>query len=69
MACRVAFERGKERSVFLMIVHKEKDTSSWLLLVEELYSREGLGLVRVIAPLAGSKVSQLYQVGCSQNDV
>ncbi|CAM6127529.1 unnamed protein product [Calypogeia fissa] len=55
MACRVAFERGKERSVFLMIVHKEKDTASWLLLVEEVSSQQGHGVVRVIAPLAGSK--------------
>ncbi|KAL3683721.1 hypothetical protein R1sor_001743 [Riccia sorocarpa] len=55
MPCRVAFERGKERSVFLLVVHKESDAASWLILADESPSRNGSGIVRVIAPLAGSK--------------
>ncbi|BBN04516.1 hypothetical protein Mp_3g05320 [Marchantia polymorpha subsp. ruderalis] len=55
MPCRVAFERGKERSVYLLVAHKERDAASWLLLAEDTPSRNGHGIVRVIAPLAGSK--------------
>lgn len=67
MPCRVAFERGKERSVYLLVAHKERDAASWLLLAEDTPSRNGHGIVRVIAPLAGSKV-QSYEFSYTHVD-
>ncbi|AQK43067.1 protein TRANSPARENT TESTA 9 isoform X1 [Zea mays] len=50
--CRIAFERGKERHFcFLAIAH---GTSGWILLLEELPLKRERGIVRVMAPLAGS---------------
>ncbi|XP_066348518.1 protein TRANSPARENT TESTA 9-like isoform X3 [Miscanthus floridulus] len=50
--CRIAFERGKERHFcFLAISH---GTSGWILLLEQLPLKQERGIVRVMAPLAGS---------------
>ncbi|XP_066346907.1 protein TRANSPARENT TESTA 9-like isoform X4 [Miscanthus floridulus] len=50
--CRIAFERGKERHFcFLAISHR---TSGWILLLEQLPLKQERGIVRVMAPLAGS---------------
>lgn len=54
MPCRVAFERGKERLVHLLVVLRE--TSGSLLLVEETPFKQRRGVIRVTAPLAGSDV-------------
>eukprot|EP00850_Spirogloea_muscicola_P020878 SM000229S07514 [mRNA] locus=s229:193197:200433:+ [translate_table: standard] len=51
MACRVAFERGKERAVYLQVA--SSGCAGWLLLSEPAPTRLGYGVVRVIAPLAG----------------
>lgn len=52
--CRIAFERGKERHFcFLAISH---GTSGWILLLEQLPLKQERGIVRVMAPLAGSDV-------------
>ncbi|KMT03645.1 hypothetical protein BVRB_8g189840 [Beta vulgaris subsp. vulgaris] len=48
--CRIAFERGKERYVWLQAV--SMGTSGWIVLVEELPLRQNVGIVRVVAPLA-----------------
>eukprot|EP00249_Psilotum_nudum_P022735 c28628_g1_i1 orf=260-2767(+) len=50
--CRIAFERGKERSVYLLVV--SKGTSGWLILAEDVPMRPSRGVIRVIAALAGS---------------
>ncbi|XP_073052469.1 protein TRANSPARENT TESTA 9-like isoform X1 [Primulina eburnea] len=51
LPCRIAFERGKERHFrFLSIT---MGTSGWLVLAEELPMKQGYGVVRVVAPLAG----------------
>ncbi|OAY83352.1 uncharacterized protein LOC109727145 isoform X2 [Ananas comosus] len=50
--CRIAFERGKER--YFSFLAMSKGTSGWLLLVEELPLKQQRGIIRVIAPLAGS---------------
>ncbi|CAM6017014.1 unnamed protein product [Sphagnum balticum] len=52
MSCKVAFERGKERIVYLLVVLQ--GTSGSLLLVEEITSKQQRGVIRVTAPLAGS---------------
>jgi protein CLEC16A len=52
MSCKVAFERGKERIVYLLVVLH--GTSGSLLLVEEITSKQQRGVIRVTAPLAGS---------------
>ncbi|OQU81274.1 hypothetical protein SORBI_3006G035300 [Sorghum bicolor] len=50
--CRIAFERGKERHFcFLAISH---GASGWILLLEQLPLKQERGIVRVMAPLAGS---------------
>jgi protein CLEC16A len=54
MSCKVAFERGKERIVYLLVVLQ--GTSGSLLLVEEITSKQQRGVIRVTAPLAGSDV-------------
>lgn len=55
MPCRVAFERGKERHVHLVVVLGE--TSGSLLLIEDISIKQRSGVIRVIAPLVGSDVS------------
>ncbi|XP_062184774.1 protein TRANSPARENT TESTA 9-like isoform X1 [Phragmites australis] len=50
--CRIAFERGKERHFCFLAI--SKGTSGWILLLEELPLKQERGIVRVIAPLAGS---------------
>ncbi|GJN27907.1 hypothetical protein PR202_gb15970 [Eleusine coracana subsp. coracana] len=50
--CRIAFERGKERHFCFLAISNE--TSGWILLLEELPLKQERGIVRVIAPLAGS---------------
>ena len=55
MPCRVAFERGKERQVHLLVALRE--TTGSLLLVENNSIKQGRGLIRVTAPLVGSEVS------------
>lgn len=54
MPCRVAFERGKERQVRLIVVLGE--TTGSLLLVEDSSIRQDRGVIRVTAPLVGSDV-------------
>ncbi|GAQ82513.1 hypothetical protein KFL_001140010 [Klebsormidium nitens] len=53
LPCRVAFERGKERSVYLMVATSGIHGS--LLLAEAAPTRLGHGVVRVTAPLANCK--------------
>ncbi|CAO2841696.1 unnamed protein product [Amaranthus hypochondriacus] len=48
--CRISFERGKERYVWLQAA--SVGTSGWIVLTEELPLRQNLGVVRVVAPLA-----------------
>ncbi|XP_047322573.1 protein TRANSPARENT TESTA 9-like isoform X2 [Impatiens glandulifera] len=50
--CRISFERGKDRHLCFLAV--AVGISGWLILVEELHSKPGCGIVRVCAPLAGS---------------
>jgi hypothetical protein len=57
MSCRVAFERGKERQVHLLVVVGE--TTGSLLLVEDISIKQHRGMIRVTAPLVGSDVSNL----------
>jgi hypothetical protein len=54
MPCRVAFERGKERLVHLLVVLQ--GTTGSLLLVEDIPFKQKRGMIRVTAPLAGSDV-------------
>lgn len=54
MPCRVAFERGKERLVHLLVV--VQGTMGSLLLVEDIPFKQQRGMIRVTAPLAGSDV-------------
>lgn len=54
MPCRIAFERGKERHFFFLPISWE--TSGWIVLAEELPLKQHFGVVRVVAPLAGSNV-------------
>ncbi|KZV26795.1 hypothetical protein F511_06642 [Dorcoceras hygrometricum] len=51
LPCRIAFERGKERHFQFLSV--TMGTSGWLVLAEELPMKQGYGVVRVVAPLAG----------------
>lgn len=50
LPCRIAFERGRERHVWFQAL--SMGTSGWLVLLEELPLRKGVGVVRVVAPLA-----------------
>uniref|UniRef100_K3YA43 Uncharacterized protein n=1 Tax=Setaria italica TaxID=4555 RepID=K3YA43_SETIT len=50
--CRIAFERGKERHFCFLAL--SNGTSGWILLLEELPLKQQRGIVRVMAPLAGS---------------
>lgn len=50
--CRIAFEKGKERSVYLLVC--SKGTAGWVLLAEDVPLKPRRGIVRVIAALAGS---------------
>ncbi|KAH9297321.1 hypothetical protein KI387_029003 [Taxus chinensis] len=52
LPCRIAFERGKERPFSFLAVAKGKSGS--LLLAEEVPLKPQRGIVRVVAPLAGS---------------
>ncbi|GMH03133.1 hypothetical protein Nepgr_004972 [Nepenthes gracilis] len=49
--CRIAFERGKERHVRFLAI--SMGTAGWLVLAEELPLKPHLGVVCVVAPLAG----------------
>ncbi|CAL1397853.1 unnamed protein product [Linum trigynum] len=51
--CRIAFERGKERHFSFLAV--SVGTSGWILLLEEIPQKQQYGVVRVTAPLAGSR--------------
>ncbi|XP_057429268.1 protein TRANSPARENT TESTA 9-like isoform X2 [Lotus japonicus] len=51
LPCRIAFERGKERHFSFLAF--SVGTSGWLVLAEELPSKNSYGVVRVAAPLAG----------------
>ncbi|KAL5769144.1 hypothetical protein ACOSQ2_015927 [Xanthoceras sorbifolium] len=51
--CRIAFERGKERHFRFLAI--SVGTSGWLVLAEELPLKQQCGIIRVVAPLAGSK--------------
>ncbi|KAK2646224.1 hypothetical protein Ddye_021419 [Dipteronia dyeriana] len=50
--CRIAFERGKER--YFRFLPISVGTSGWLVLAEELPLKQQCGIIRVVAPLAGS---------------
>ncbi|XP_048447926.1 protein TRANSPARENT TESTA 9 isoform X2 [Pyrus x bretschneideri] len=50
--CRIAFERGKERHFSFLAI--SLGTSGWVVLAEELPLKEPYGVVRMVAPLAGS---------------
>ncbi|KAH7572520.1 hypothetical protein JRO89_XS04G0268900 [Xanthoceras sorbifolium] len=50
--CRIAFERGKERHFRFLAI--SVGTSGWLVLAEELPLKQQWGIIRVVAPLAGS---------------
>ncbi|KAK1551168.1 hypothetical protein Q3G72_031319 [Acer saccharum] len=50
--CRIAFERGKERYFRFLAI--SVGTSGWLVLAEELPLKQQCGIIRVVAPLAGS---------------
>ncbi|KAG2571073.1 hypothetical protein PVAP13_7KG063700 [Panicum virgatum] len=50
--CRIAFERGKEHHFCFLAI--SIGTSGWILLLEELPLKQERGIVRVMAPLAGS---------------
>ncbi|OEL26914.1 Protein CLEC16A-like protein [Dichanthelium oligosanthes] len=50
--CRIAFERGRERNFCFLAI--SNGTSGWILLLEELPLKQERGIVRVMAPLAGS---------------
>lgn len=52
--CRIAFEKGKERSVYLLVC--SKGTAGWVLLAEDVPLKQRKGIIRVIAALAGSNV-------------
>ncbi|XP_073290404.1 protein TRANSPARENT TESTA 9-like isoform X1 [Primulina huaijiensis] len=51
LPCRISFERGKERHFCFLSV--TMGSSGWLVLAEELPMKQGYGVVRVVAPLAG----------------
>ena len=60
VSCRVAFEAGRERRVFLVVASRVKGAcvSSSALLVEPIEnasSRGNVGVVRAVAPLAGCR--------------
>ncbi|XVE71913.1 hypothetical protein DITRI_Ditri10aG0189300 [Diplodiscus trichospermus] len=52
LPCRIAFERGKERHFCFLAV--SMGTLGWVLLAEELPLKQHYGVVRVVAPLAGT---------------
>ncbi|GMI84218.1 green fluorescent seed 9, TRANSPARENT TESTA 9 [Hibiscus trionum] len=52
LPCRIAFERGKERHFHFLAV--SVGTLGWVALVEESPLRQNYGIVRVVAPLAGT---------------
>ncbi|KAL4341766.1 hypothetical protein GQ457_08G002480 [Hibiscus cannabinus] len=52
LPCRISFERGKERYFHFLAV--SVGTSGWLALVDELPLKINCGIVRVVAPLAGT---------------
>jgi len=52
--CRIAFERGKERHFCFLAI--SVGTSGWILLAEELPLKKHYGIIRIVAPLAGSNV-------------
>ncbi|KAM7274315.1 hypothetical protein ACFE04_028979 [Oxalis oulophora] len=50
--CKIAFERGKERHFFFLAISIGID--GWILLAEEIPLKQQHGVVRIIAPLAGT---------------
>ncbi|KAM2660948.1 hypothetical protein EV2_023312 [Malus domestica] len=52
--CRIAFERGKERHFSFLAI--SLGTSGWVVLAEELPLKEPYGVIRMVAPLAGSNL-------------
>ncbi|CAL8990468.1 unnamed protein product [Prunus brigantina] len=50
--CRIAFERGKERHFCFLAI--SLGASGWVVLAEELPLKEPYGVVRMVAPLAGT---------------
>ncbi|VVA99608.1 unnamed protein product [Arabis nemorensis] len=51
VSCRIAFERGKERTFSFLAL--SSGVSGWIVLAEESPSKPDFGIVRVTAPLAG----------------
>lgn len=54
VSCRIAFERGKERTFLFLAL--SSGVSGWIVLAEESPSKPDHGIVRVTAPLAGCNV-------------
>ncbi|PKA51374.1 hypothetical protein AXF42_Ash002739 [Apostasia shenzhenica] len=52
LPCRIAFERGKERYFSFLAI--SKGAVGWIILLDVLPLNQQRGVVRVIAPLAGS---------------
>lgn len=52
LSCRIAFERGRERHFSFLAI--SKGVSGWIILLEEFQLNQRRGVVRFIAPLAGS---------------
>ncbi|KAJ6673150.1 PROTEIN TRANSPARENT TESTA 9 [Salix viminalis] len=50
--CRIAFERGKER--YFCFLATSVGSSGWIILAEELPLKRHHGIIRIVAPLAGS---------------
>ncbi|KAJ6296411.1 hypothetical protein OIU78_024293 [Salix suchowensis] len=50
--CRIAFERGKER--YFCFLATSVGSSGWIILAEELPLKKNYGIIRIVAPLAGS---------------
>ncbi|KAB2600042.1 hypothetical protein D8674_010313 [Pyrus ussuriensis x Pyrus communis] len=55
--CRIAFERGKERHFSFLAI--SLGASGWVVLAEELPLKEPYGVVRMVAPLAGTNMVTL----------
>ncbi|CAN6677672.1 unnamed protein product [Malus baccata var. baccata] len=57
--CRIVFERGKECHFSFLAI--SLGTSGWVVLAEELPLKEPYGVIRMVAPLAGSNPKHDYK--------
>ncbi|XP_020409825.1 uncharacterized protein LOC18791202 isoform X1 [Prunus persica] len=60
--CRIAFERGKERHFCFLAI--SLGASGWVVLAEELPLKEPYGVVRMVAPLAGTDFILVNSTRC-----